>query len=100
MGNVFHDAARSGERYAILFAGTGDPATLNDLEFCWRMLTGPYEFAPGNIQVLYFSGRRETNDPDRPASVYPGPLGNDAYSIRVDRQATASDFAAACLGLS
>lgn len=49
------------ERYAILFSGSSDRRHLNDLEYCYRMLTKRYEFKPANICVLNFDNTRSIN---------------------------------------
>lgn len=102
MGNQFRDTSRTGKRYAILFSGTADPWTLNDLEFCWRLLTDPssYNVDPNDIRVLYFSGKLETNDANRPATFFPSATPSDRYRIRVDKPGTAAEFSNACLALS
>src|SRR4030095_5338931 len=99
MGNEFVRTSRVGKRYAILFSGTGDPWTLNDLEFCWRMLTVSYGFDRNDIQVLYFSNKLETNDLNNPATFFPGARPNDPYGIRIDKPGTAAEFHNACLAL-
>ena len=40
------------ERYAILFSGKSDRRHLNDLEYCYRMLTVGYGFLPAKIFVV------------------------------------------------
>lgn len=50
------------ERYAILFSGSSDRRHLNDLEYCYRMLTRRYQFKPGNICVLNFDNTRKVKD--------------------------------------
>ena len=88
-----------GSKHAILFSGTGDPWTLNDLEFCWRLLRDKYEVPAGNIQVLYFSKQRETNNPSRPATSFPSARANDPYRLGITGRGTTEEFSDACQAL-
>ncbi len=49
----------AGRRFAILFAGVAQPHHANDLELCYRLLTGPYGFAANDVFVLCHSGVAE-----------------------------------------
>jgi hypothetical protein len=69
------------ERYAILFSGSSFRRHLNDLEYCYRMLTDCYHFKAENICVLNFDNSRTlwdgssaTNWPEETSPV-------DAYRI-------------------
>jgi hypothetical protein len=71
------------ERYAILFSGSSDRRHLNDLEYCYRMLTERYGFNPANICVLNRDNTRKIRD-GSVAMNWPeesGPI--DAYKIAV-----------------
>lgn len=75
------------QRYAILFSGKSDRAHLNDLEYCYRMLTGQYGFLPANIFVLCSDktmslprGRSATNWPDE--NFGPDAVNNEPYQIK------------------
>lgn len=50
------------ERYAILFSGSSERRHLNDLEYCYRMLTTRYQFKAANICVLNFDNTRSLKD--------------------------------------
>jgi hypothetical protein len=50
------------ERYAILFSGSSDRRHLNDLEYCYRMLTERYGFNRANICVLNRDNTRKLRD--------------------------------------
>lgn len=60
-----------GERYALLFAGFTMNRHLNDLEFCYRMLTDHWGFSPANIYVYSFDGTLNTVDPSWTGTVGP-----------------------------
>ena len=45
-----------GRRFAILFAGVAQRHHVNDLELCYRMLTGPYHLDPDDVFVICHSG--------------------------------------------
>jgi|KBSSwiStaDraftv2_1062776.scaffolds.fasta_scaffold04718_3 hypothetical protein len=75
------------QRFAILFSGTSDRYHLNDLEYCYRMLTGQYGFAAANIFVLCSDmtmslprGRSALNWPDE--NFGPGPVNNEPYQMK------------------
>jgi hypothetical protein len=50
------------ERYAILFSGSSERRHLNDLEYCYRMLTTRYQFKAANICVLNFDNTRSLKE--------------------------------------
>ena len=50
------------ERYAILFSGSSDRRHLNDLEYCYRMLTEHYHFNRANVCVLNRDNTRRVRD--------------------------------------
>ena len=50
------------ERYAILFSGSSERRHLNDLEYCYRMLTTRYQFKAANICVLNFDNTRSLRE--------------------------------------
>lgn len=99
MTNGIIDPARTGKRYAILFAGTGDRWTLNDLENCYRMLIKHYEFDPGDVWVFYFDGKIGTNKPAESTRHWPDETSRDKYQIKIDGAGTAANFHAACTEL-
>jgi hypothetical protein len=102
--NKFFDSTRSGKRYAILYAGTGDLCTLNDLEYCYRLLTGPdpngYGFLKTDVSVYYYSGRPETDDPANPATCFPNATTGDNYTIVINGAGNAGNFHDACARLA
>ncbi len=73
-------AAGYDNRYAILFSGLPYLRHVNELELCYRALTGTYGFEPGNIFVLLFSGQWRTVDADVPSS-WPT-LGGTPYQLK------------------
>ncbi len=56
-----------GRRFAILFAGAAQRHHVNDLELCYRTLTGTYNFDPDDVFVLAHSG-----NPQDPAGPFVG----------------------------
>jgi hypothetical protein len=99
MANKTIDLARTGKRYAILFAGTGERWTLNDLENCYRMLVKHYGFDPRDISVFYFDGNLGTND-RQPTNFWPDETTRDPYQIKIDGAGTAANFNGACAALA
>jgi len=94
------DPNRTGKRYAILYAGTGNLCTLNDLEYCYRMLIGYYQFANTDVFVYYYSGQVETDDPANPATFWPSATTNDTYKMVINGAGTAENFRNCCIGLA
>lgn len=93
------DVRRRPVRRAVLFAGAGDRDTLNDVEYCYRMLVQHYYFAPEDVRVLYFNGALEIGDGSKPGS-WPDGGGTNTYSVKVSRKASANEFRKACQWLS
>jgi len=75
------------ERHAILFAGTGDPWTLNDLEYCYKLLIH-FGFKTTNIHVLYHDGNPQSNNPS--LEVW------SPHTIPINGAGTRQNFQAAC----
>lgn len=101
MANGTIDPARTGKRYAILFAGTGDRWTLNDLENCYRMLVQHYQFHPNDVSIFYFDGNLGTSD-RQPTNFWPTETARDAYQIKANLNGagTAVNFRSACAALA
>jgi Peptidase C13 family len=97
--NASFDPDRRGKRYAILVSGGNSyRRQLNDLEFCYRMLTEHYGFASDDVAVLYFHGARTVGDGPRP-DFYPDEGTNDPYRIKIDGKGKRSAFKDACTAL-
>jgi len=62
-----------GRRYAILFAGVAQRHHVNDLELCYRTLTGRYGFDKKDVFVLCHSGHMDKHS---------GPFSNGAGKVR------------------
>lgn len=99
MGNATFDPGRVGKRYALLFAGTGDRWTLNDLEYCYRTLVQHYAFKPGDVTVLYFDGHIGTNTSE-PTTFWPNETPPDRYQIVINKPGTVGNFTAAWVALA
>jgi len=76
---------------------------LNDLEFCYRMLTDHYAFAPEDIAVCYFHGKLEVGVDPQPTS-YPDEGTDEPYEITArittDRKGTGAAVGAALRALN
>ena len=88
-------------RYAILFSGASNRRHLNDLEYCYRMLTDRYGFLPDAIQVLHFDGTLSFTEAE-PATNWPmenadlAPEDRDPYRIRISGKGDGDGFRDAC----
>jgi len=98
---TLNNSSAQRERYAILFAGRSDRRHLNQLEYCWRMLTGPYHFEPENVFVLFFDGTRTlpdwesaTNWPQENFTLLP--QYDDPYQLKIFGTGDQSGFRKAC----
>jgi hypothetical protein len=101
MSNITYiDENRTAKRYAILYSGTGDLCTLNDLEYCYRLLAGPYQFKKPDIFVYYYNGNPESNDPANPATYWPDATTGDNYTLAINGGGTAKNFHDACESLA
>lgn len=101
LANAPTDPAAAGERYALLFAGAGLRRTLNDLEYCYRMLTDYFGVPRANVRVLYFQGQLQLNNPQLSLTNWPSEtdLGHP-YRITIDGPATRAAFQAECAQLA
>jgi hypothetical protein len=84
-----------GERYAILFSGNSNNRHLNDLEFLYRVLTGPYKFRPENIRVLNFDGTLNYNGSPQPVNLWPGDKSAYTLENHINSKADTAGFDAA-----
>ena len=98
--NAPSDSSSAGQRYAILFAGAGLRRVLNDLEYCYRMLTDYYGFARANVRVLYFDGGLHLDSPTLSATHWPSETDRDPYRIAIDGPGTRTAFQGECARLA
>jgi hypothetical protein len=87
----------AGTCHAILFGGSGTRRTLNDLEYCYRMLI-ERGFNPANIHVLYHDGspKRHVEDGEL-ATEWPDQGDQSAYTIVINGRATRAKFKSVCM---
>lgn len=74
-------------KHAILYAGNPEPAHVNDMEFCYRMLRDDFGFQVNDIHVLNFKNKMTTVDWNEgpPPGPWPGlssGSGGTGYRLR------------------
>jgi hypothetical protein len=89
-----------GERYAILFAGSGVRRAVNDLEYCFRLLTDRYQFNPNNVRVLYYNGAFELEEQNVPVSNWPNEGDAEPYTMTIHGAGTGDAFRDECTKLA